>query len=82
MLGHDSWTDAGDREFSQPMNRFGLSGGLFGSDGGTAMLSRRSLLALLAVVPIACQSPNPLLYTLTVVPGAERPAPCVREVAA
>ena len=37
------------------------------------MLSRRFLLALLAVLPAACQSPNPLLYTLTVVQGPERP---------
>jgi uncharacterized protein len=52
---------------------YAVSGGLFGSAGGPAMLLRRSLLALLAVVPAACQSPNPLLYTLTVIPGPERP---------
>ena len=62
-------------------HRYALSGALFGSDGGPPMLSRRSLLALLAVVPAACQSPNPLLYTLTVVPGPERPgAPRVIEL--
>src|ERR1700723_3059220 len=55
------------------MHRYALSGGLFGSEGSPATLSRRSLFALLAVVPAACQSPNPLLYTLTVVPGPERP---------
>jgi hypothetical protein len=52
---------------------YAVSGGLFGSAGGPAMLLRRSLLALLTVVPAACQSPNPLLYTLTVIPGPERP---------
>jgi hypothetical protein len=38
------------------------------------MLPRRSLLTLLAAaLPVACTSPNPLLYTLAVIPGAERP---------
>jgi hypothetical protein len=37
------------------------------------MLSRRFLLGLLAMVPAACRSPNPLLYTLAVIPGPERP---------
>jgi uncharacterized lipoprotein YmbA len=55
------------------MHRYALSGGLFGSGGGSARLSRRLLMVLLGVVPAACQSPNPLLYTLTVVPGPERP---------
>ena len=38
------------------------------------MLPRRGLLALLATaLPAACSSPNPLLYTLAVIPGAEHP---------
>lgn len=36
------------------------------------MLSRRHALWLLAVVPTACASPNPTLYTLAVVPGPTR----------
>jgi len=35
-------------------------------------LGRRRLLALLAVTPAACASPNPNLYTLAVVPGPTR----------
>ena len=35
------------------------------------MLTRRAMVALLGALPAACASPNPTLYTLAVVPGAE-----------
>lgn len=35
------------------------------------MLSRRIFVALLAAAPAACTSPNPTLYTLAVLPGAQ-----------
>lgn len=47
------------------------------------MLRRRALIALLAASPAACASPNPALYTLAVVPGAEHAgAPHVVELRA
>lgn len=47
------------------------------------MLSRRGLVASLAVLPVACASPNPTLYTLAVIPGAEHAgAPHVIELRA
>lgn len=47
------------------------------------MLSRRLLIGLLALAPAACLSPNPSLYTLAVVPGAEHAgAPRVIELRA
>src|ERR1700761_3153871 len=33
------------------------------------MLSRRRLIALFALLPATCRSPNPTLYTLALVPG-------------
>ena len=47
------------------------------------MLSRRILIGLLAFAPAACLSPNPSLYTLAVVPGADQAgAPRVIELRA
>ncbi|HTI84204.1 MAG TPA: PqiC family protein [Acetobacteraceae bacterium] len=47
------------------------------------MLSRRILIGLLAFSPAACLSPNPSLYTLAVVPGADQAgAPRVIELRA
>jgi len=47
------------------------------------MLGRRALAVLLAAWPAACVSPNPALYTLAVVPGAEHAgAPRVIELRA
>ncbi|HUN43759.1 MAG TPA: PqiC family protein [Acetobacteraceae bacterium] len=47
------------------------------------MLSRRILIGLLALTPAACLSPNPSLYTLAVVPGADHAgAPRVIELRA
>jgi uncharacterized protein len=50
----------------------------------SATLGRRLLLvALAATLPVACMSPNPLLYTLAVVPGPEHAgAPHVIELRA
>ncbi|HTW72446.1 MAG TPA: hypothetical protein VME47_21385, partial [Acetobacteraceae bacterium] len=42
-----------------------------GGDGGGG-IGRRRVLGLLALLPAACTSPNPNLYTLAVVPGATR----------
>jgi uncharacterized lipoprotein YmbA len=50
---------------------------------GHSMLSRRILIGLLALAPAACLSPNPSLYTLAVVPGADHAgAPRVIELRA
>src|SRR5579863_7583890 len=47
------------------------------------MLARRTFVVLLAALPAACTSPNPALYTLAVVPGAEHAgAPHVVELRA
>ena len=47
------------------------------------MLARRTFVVLLAALPAACTSPNPALYTLAVVPGAEHAgAPRVVELRA
>lgn len=44
-------------------------------------LSRRHALALIALVPAACASPNPTLYTLAPVPGPTHPhAPHMIEI--
>jgi len=42
------------------------------SAGFHTLLGRRHALLLLAALPAACASPNPLLYTLAVVPGPTR----------
>lgn len=47
------------------------------------MLTRRAMVALLGALPAACASPNPTLYTLAVIPGAEHAgAPHVIELRA
>jgi uncharacterized lipoprotein YmbA len=41
--------------------------------GMTMRIGRRRMLWVLAGLPAACTSPNPVLYTLAVVPGPSRP---------
>jgi hypothetical protein len=49
----------------------------------SSRLPRRTAIALIAAAPMGCRSPNPALYTLAVIPGAEHTgAPRVIELRA